>query len=192
MATAHPTALSDWLWSAIVSQSGASRVSAARRRHWFQQLISVVDGYDQDLEWFAAWTPYLHYYAADTLGILFAAAINQNDALGQTIFDSLLASANGNHEIGAMGRHVTRALLIANREDGWDFIERLLLAAQRQEGLRQTILETIDEAHPIAFRRMVRLIVEHNLTRFSATIRALDVWFGFGLESLARSLPSNC
>ncbi|MEP1058375.1 MULTISPECIES: hypothetical protein [Cyanophyceae] len=93
-------------------------LSADRRRNWFQQLITVVEGYDQDLEWFVAWTPYLHYYAAETLGILFAAAINQNDALGQTIFDSLLASANGNHEIGAMGRHVTRALLVANREDG--------------------------------------------------------------------------
>ncbi|MBW4662399.1 MAG: DUF4132 domain-containing protein [Drouetiella hepatica Uher 2000/2452] len=166
-------------------------LSADRRRSWLQQLIGVVEGYDQDLEWFAAWTPYLSYYAADVLGILFAAAINQNDALGQAIFDSLIASANGNHEIGAMGRHVTRALLVANREDGWDFIERLLLAAQRQEGLRQTILETIDEAHPIAFRRMVRLIVEQNLTRFSATIRALDVWFGFGLEALNEKLAKQ-
>lgn len=166
-------------------------LSAGRRHHWLQQLIGVVEGYDQGLEWFAVWTPYLSYYAADVLGILFAAAIDQNDALGQTIFDTLLASAHGTHEIGAMGRHVTRALLVANREQGWEFIERLLLAAQRQEGLRQTILETIDEAHPIAFRRMVRLIVEQNLTRFSATIRAVDVWFGFGLESLNEKLAKQ-
>ncbi|WP_200892473.1 DUF5724 domain-containing protein [Aliterella atlantica] len=87
-----------------------------------------------------------------------------------------------------MGRHVTRALLIANRPDGWTFIENLLLAAQRQEGLRQTILETIDEAHPDAFRRMIRLLVDNDLTRFSATIRAVDVWFGFGWESLNNRL----
>lgn len=158
--------------------------SAAKRYQWLQQLIRVVEGYDQDLEWFAAWAPYLDYYAPDVLGILFAAAIDQNDASGQTLFEILTASATGNHEIGAMGRHVTRALLAANRSEGWDFIERLLLAAQRQEGLRQTILETIDEAHPIAFQRMLRLILEQKLTRFSATIRAVDVWFGFGLDSL--------
>jgi HEAT repeat protein len=90
----------------------------------------------------------------------------------------------GEHEIGAMGRHVTRGLLVASRADGWAFVENLLLAAQRQEGLRQTILETIDEAHPEAFRRMLRLIVDHDLTRFSAVVRAVDVWFGFGWESV--------
>jgi hypothetical protein len=162
--------------------------SASKRHHWFQQLLGVVEGYDQDLEWLAAWTPYLSYTAPDVLGILFAAAIEQPDASGQRIFEILTASASGNHEIGAMGRHVTRALLVANRQEGWEFMERLLLAAQRQEGLRQTILETIDEAHPIAFQRMMRLILEHNLLRFSATIRAVDVWLGFGLESLKEKL----
>lgn len=186
------------LFAQLPYQAGYSRrsfrssshpeLSLDKRCNWLQQLIGVVEGYDQELEWFAIWTPYLSYYASDTLGILFAAAIDQNDALGQRIFDSLIASATGNHDIGAMGRHVTRALLVAHREDGWDFIERLLLAAQRQEGLRQTILETIDEAHPIAFQRMLRLIVEQNLTRFSATIRAADVWFGFGLEALSEKL----
>jgi Family of unknown function (DUF5724)/Domain of unknown function (DUF4132) len=157
----------------------------AKRGQWLLRLLEAVEGYDQDLEWFAAWVPYLQYYGTpDVLGILFAATINQGDALGQSISQILLDSARGDHEIGAMGRHVTRALLVANDPNGWDFIERLLLAAQRQEGLRQTILETIDEAHPVAFGRMLKLLVVENLTRFSAVIRAIDVWFGFGLESL--------
>jgi hypothetical protein len=156
-----------------------------KRGQWLSQLILAVEGYEQDLEWFADWVPYLSYYNASySLGILFAAAMNQGDALGQGISQILLDSARGDREIGAMGRHVTRALLVANDPNGWDFIERLLLAAQRQEGLRQTILETIDEAHPVAFQRMLKLLVAENLTRFSAVIRAIDVWFGFGLESL--------
>ena len=56
----------------------------------------------------------------------------------------------------------------------------MLLAAQRQEGLRQNILETIDEAHPEAFRRMLRIIIDNDMVRFSSVIRAVDVWFGFG------------
>ncbi len=150
------------------------------RRYWLLGLVEAVVGYDQDLKWFAAWIPYFER-AVDGFGIVFAAAIDQGD---DEIFQILMDSARGDHEIGAMGRHIIRAFLVANRQEGWEFIERLLLAAQRQEGLRQTILETIDEANPIAFERMLRLIVSENLTRFSAVIRAIDVWFGFDLESL--------
>jgi hypothetical protein len=49
-------------------------------------------------------------------------------------------------------------------------MEKALLAAQRQEGFRQSILETVDEAHPHAFRRMLRLIAEHDLARFSSVV----------------------
>lgn len=159
-----------------------------RRYQWLMQLLQVVEGYEQPLAWFAAWTPYLGYYGADTLGILFAAAINENNERGQEIFDILIASANGEHEIGAMGRHVTRGLLVSSNAKGWEFIEKMLLAAQRQEGLRQVILETIDEAHPEAFKRMIRLILEHNLTRFSAVVRGVDVWLGLGWESSNQKL----
>ncbi|MEG3437343.1 DUF5724 domain-containing protein [Pannus brasiliensis CCIBt3594] len=154
-----------------------------KRSNWLQRLIAEYQ-YEQDLTWYAAWCPYLSYYAGETLGILFAAAIDEKDALGEEIFAILVASARGEHEIGAMGRHVTRGLLVANRPEGWECIENLLLAAQRQEGLRQVILETIDEAHSEAFHRILRLIVEKDLTRFSATVRAVDVWFGLRWESV--------
>ena len=82
-----------------------------------------------------------------------------------------------------MGRHVPRALLVANKKEAWDFVGKLLVAAQRQEGLRQVILETVDEAHPEAFTRILRLLSEEKLSRFAAVVRAVDVWFGFGLET---------
>ncbi|WP_309739105.1 DUF5724 domain-containing protein, partial [Chamaesiphon sp. OTE_20_metabat_361] len=154
-----------------------------KRTWWFQRLLDVVNGYDVDLAWLASWCPYLGYNG-DILGYLFAAAIDAGDKLGQEIFDILIASAKGEHEIGAMGRHVTRSLLLANRPEGWEFVEKLLVAAQRQEGLRQTILECVDEAHPIAYQRMLRLILDENLIRFAATLRAVDVWFGFDLDVL--------
>ncbi|MEO0869485.1 MAG: hypothetical protein AAFY17_13795, partial [Cyanobacteria bacterium J06642_11] len=128
-----------------------------------------------------AWGSYLGY-GADALGLVFAAAINQGADLGNQVFEILRDSAIGDHEIGAMGRHVTRALLVAERPEGWQLMENMLVAAQRQEGLRQVILETIDEAHPKAFQRMLRVILEQNLVRFSATIRAADVWFGLNWD----------
>lgn len=157
-----------------------------RRVNWVSELVSVVGPYQQGVAWFAAWAPHLaQYTAADTLGILLAAAIDAGGDDGNEVLETLCASARGEHAIGAMGRHVTRALLSAARPDGWEFVEKLLLAAQREEGLRQTILESVDEAHPEAFRRMLRLILEHNLARFSATVRAFDTWLGYQWDAVS-------
>ena len=38
-------------------------------------------------------------------------------------------------------------------------------------------------AHPEAFVRMVRLILEHDLVRFSSVVRAADVWFGLNWDA---------
>jgi Family of unknown function (DUF5724)/Domain of unknown function (DUF4132) len=157
--------------------------TSSKQRLWLQSLINLLRNYEPDLSWLASWCPYLGYYT-DCLGYLFAAAINLDDTVGKEIYEILIASAKGEHEIGAMGRHVVRSLLLANRTDGWEFIEKLLIAAQRQEGLRQSILESIEEAHPIAFQRMLKLILDDNLIRFAATLRAVDVWFGFDLDVL--------
>ncbi|GHO79914.1 hypothetical protein KSD_76850 [Ktedonobacter sp. SOSP1-85] len=151
-----------------------------KRVAWLRSIIWLLANYrTKDLTWFAAWTTYLAQYNTQPFGILFAAAINAGGHEGEEIFQILLASARGEHEIGRMGRHVTTGLLVAGRQDGWTFVEHLLLAAQREEGLRQVILETVDEAHPQAFRRLIALILEHRLLRFSAAVRAADVWFGF-------------
>jgi hypothetical protein len=159
-------------------------VARQSRAGWLDTLVDELEGYDPDVAWCAAWAPHLGYGGSDSLGVLLAAAIDAGGQEGDEVFATLRASANREHEVGAMGRHVTRALLVASRPDGWEFVEKLLLAAQRQEGLRQVILETVDEAHPGAFRRMLRLILEHNLIRFSSVVRAADVWFGLRWSSL--------
>jgi Family of unknown function (DUF5724)/Domain of unknown function (DUF4132) len=163
---------------------GVPEVYSSKREWWLQAFWNVVKSYDLDLPALAAWCPYMSYSAADVAGYIFAVAIDRQEPVGQEIFDILVASTKGEHEIGAMGRHVTRALLLASREEGWELMEKMLIAAQRQEGLRQTILESVDEAHPIAYQRMLQLILDENLIRFSATLRAVDVWFGFNYDVL--------
>ena len=165
-----------------------NRPEASRRSrgYWLSDLIDRCEGFDQDAVWLAAWAGRISaYYAADTIGILLAAAIDRGDDCGNKVFDILCQSASGQHPIGTMGRHVTRGLLCCSRPEAWDYMEKMLLAAQRQEGLRQAILETADEAHPEAFRRILRLILDENLVRFSSVVRAVDVWFGFGWDSVS-------
>jgi hypothetical protein len=163
-----------------------------RRVTWIAQLVAVVGPYQQSVSWFAAWAPHLSGYGqADTLGLFLAAAIDAGGPEGDEVFEILCASAKGEHEIGQMGRHVTRALLSASRPEGWKFVENLLLAAQREEGLRQAILESVDEAHPEAFRRMLRLILDNNLARFSATVRALDVWLSLQWDAVSTGVVNR-
>ncbi len=190
------TAEAAWhLWNRLPYQSGYGFRKSFRAPHhpqaqrqprsqWLQSLLSITEGYDQEVVWLAAWAAHIGGYYGDVLGVLFAAAIDAGGATGDQVFDILIASAKGEHAVGLMGRHVARGLMTASRPDGWQFMEKLLLAAQRQEGLRQIIFETIDEAHPEAFRRMLRLIVEHDLIRFSSAIRAVDVWFGFEWDAM--------
>ena len=165
------------------------RTSRPKRGNWLREMINLTALYDQNVAWYAAWAPHLGWVPPTCLTALLAAAMDGGGKEGEAVLATLCASASGGHPVGVMGRHVTSALLAASRPDGWAFVERLLLAAERQEGLRQVVLETVDMAQPEAYRRMLRLILDHNLTRFAATVRAAAVWFGlpFDVEN-ARSV----
>lgn len=68
---------------------------------------------------------------------------------------------------------------------------RLLLAARLQEGLRQAIIETMDEGRTESFIYMLRVIRDNNLQRFAAVKRGLAVSTGLGeIELRSVSLRS--
>ena len=169
---------------------GDEAATRARRGEWLWALSEELENYDQDVAWLAAWTPHLGTWGGpeNELGILFAAAIDAGGSEAEQVLEVLRDSAAGQHEIGGMGRHVTRGLLTCSNPDAWEFMEKMLLAAQRREGLRQAILEAIDEAHPDAFRRMLKLILDENLIRFSATVRAVDVWLRLQWDSVSTGI----
>ena len=159
-------------------------LGAERAAVWFVGFLRLVGGLPADIDWLATWAGHLGH-GSDAAGYVLAGAIDAGGPTADRVLETLLQSARGEHAIGVMGRHVTRALLTCGRPEAWEFVEKFLLAAQREEGLRQTILETVDEAHPAAFRRMLRLIVDHDLARFSATVRAADVWFGYQWDAVS-------
>ncbi|MDX2065120.1 MAG: DUF5724 domain-containing protein [Fimbriimonadaceae bacterium] len=131
--------------------------------------------YNQPIEWWAVWSGYLErqYMVEPILEAMLASEI---DAGNLEVFRTLVDSVEGRHPIGMISRTGIRALLTAGRTDGWAVVERLLLHAGLAEGLRQTIVESLDEVHPQVFARFVRLIIEHNLLRFSSVRRAFMVW----------------
>jgi hypothetical protein len=163
---------------------GDATVANALMRRLIELTAHFSAGYRQDVVWWAQYASYAMPHYTDQLGLLFAAAIDNGGPTGDKVYDILTQTASGEHPIGAFGRHVSRGLMCASRPEGWTLMEGMLIAAQRQEGLRQVVLETVDECHPEAYRRMLRLIIDHDITRFSSCIRAIDTWFGFRYEAM--------
>jgi hypothetical protein len=160
-----------------------SHNSSYKQYFWLQEIIyRTTDFVFEDIIWFATWAGYLGFQT-DQWGYLFAGAISVGDENSQKVFEILKSSAESTHEIAKMGRHVVRGLLSSTDPKCWDYIYHLLLAAQREEGLRQVILEAADEAQPQAFINIVHIILDNHLCRFSATIRASSIWFGLPFDN---------
>lgn len=146
-----------------------------RAANWLSTVWEQTREYPQDLEWFAVHAGLLGSWQAYQLGLLFAQAIDDGD---QAIFQVLKDTASTQHPVARMGRHVPMALLASRNEEAHALAEGLLRGAQRQEGLRQVILESVDEASLPAFKRLLDVILREDLLRFAATLRAACVWFG--------------
>ncbi|MBN2499321.1 MAG: DUF4132 domain-containing protein [Anaerolineales bacterium] len=166
------------------SPSNPNLIEIHQRKHaWLKQIFLLLIPYSQDIIWFAGWCGFVFGYTAQAASVVLAAALNQGDAAGSEVEQILKDIVAGEHEVGVLGSHIIMAFLLSNNEQLWDYVANLLRAAQRQEGLRQAILESIDFAHPEAFIKILRIVVEENMVRFSSVTRAVDVWLGFQLES---------
>jgi len=91
------------------------------------------------------------------------------------------------HKTGKVSRSIIKALLLSDKLEAWKAVEDLLLSAQRQEGLRQTIVECLDETSLGAMKHMIKVILDNKLTRFSSVVRAIDSWAGLGWEAEKQS-----
>ncbi|WP_313581219.1 DUF4132 domain-containing protein [Chishuiella sp.] len=95
------------------------------------------------------------------------------------------------HQEGKVSRNIIKALLNSKQQYCWELVEKLLLAAQRQEGLRQTIFESLDESSVEALQYMINVIIENKLTRFSSVLRAVDTWTGLGWLAEKEAVVKN-
>jgi hypothetical protein len=73
---------------------------------------------------------------------IWAAAIDLDSTGVMTLLEDIIFNKDSE---GKVTRGIIKALLNSTNENAWALVEKLLLSAQRQEGLRQTILEALDE-----------------------------------------------
>ncbi|MGL6075528.1 MAG: DUF5724 domain-containing protein [Fimbriiglobus sp.] len=153
---------------------------AEKLKAYFSFFLEEVGVYSDDqvsVEWVAQWSFHINSYRTYQSPML-AGVIDAGGPLGDSILEIMKDAAANRHDIAGPGRYAFVGLMASKRPEAWEFVEKVLLAAQRQEGLRQMILEAVDESQPEAFIRMVKLILSQDLIRFAAVARAAGVWFG--------------
>jgi len=120
--------------------------------------------------------------------MIWSAAIDLNKENLFQLFEDIIFNKDPR---GKVSRNIIKALLNSEKKENWELVEKLLLAAQRQEGLRQTVLEALDETSIGALQYMIRVIIDNKLTRFSSVVRSIDTWTGLGWESEKETTVRN-
>ncbi|MEN7551592.1 DUF4132 domain-containing protein [Rapidithrix thailandica] len=158
----------------------SSQLSAVYFTRQLNMIINLYVGLDYELS-MEEYVLYDHamYYRSD-FSLIWAVALEEKD---EKLFQLMSDIVYNRHPTAKVSRRIIKAFLLSEREDAWKAIEDLLLSAQRQEGLRQSILEQLDETSIGAMIHFIKVILEHNLSRFSSVVRALDTWAGLGWEA---------
>jgi len=99
---------------------------------------------------------------------------------------------NGDNNAGLMTHEIIKGLLMSHSSQAHKWVGDLLLAAKLQEGLRQTIVECMDEGSKEGFLYLSKVILDHDLVRFSSVVRALDVWTGLGISAQKPAVIKKC
>ncbi|WP_223586866.1 DUF5724 domain-containing protein [Microbacterium sp. OVT16B] len=158
-------------WSSAPYRSTDLRFTLPSRWERLVSLIRHVTHYPQPIEWHATWL--LHLPEHPRLGDFVASAVDAGNAAVRRI---LVEGISGSHAVAGPSAHAYVALLAADDAGAWDLVVGQLLDAGRAEGLRQTILDALDVAHPGAIERVLGTVADEGLIRFSSSIRALSRW----------------
>jgi hypothetical protein len=120
---------------------------------------------------------------------LLALEIDENNEM---VINQIQDIIYGDNNTGLVSREMIKGLLMSRSEHAHKMISDLLLAAKLQEGLRQTIVECMDEGSREGFLYLLKTILDHNLVRFSSVVRAFDVWTGLGITAQKPSVIKRC
>lgn len=106
---------------------------------------------------------------------IYAAEIDRGN---QAVIGALKELILSENNTAYLDREMILGILRSDSGELHELICRLLLAARLQEGLRQAICETMDEGTPAAYRKLLKVIEDNDLIRFSSVKRAVSAWIG--------------
>ncbi len=129
------------------------------------------------------------YYLEHNFSYLYAAELDLgNEMVTMALRDVMVSEQNTTY----LSREMVLGILRSDHTELQDLLCKLLLAARLQEGLRQTICENMDAGTTEAFLKLLQVIEEHDLIRFSAVKRAVFTFIGIydenHVERIAKKL----
>ncbi len=105
------------------------------------------------------------------------------EAGDQAVIDAMEEAFLAERNNVLVSTELIRAVVKSKNTYLHELLGKFLLAARLQEGVRQAICENMDCGRPEAFLLLLKVIVEHNLLRFSAIKRAVATWTGIFSET---------
>jgi len=157
--------------------------SAYSRQLWLEILFRATIDYKLDVDFLLEWASLESLGPARVCGLLLAGAVDGGGTASDAILDGLARIATGAFAVGASCAAAVDGLVACSRPEAWEVVEKLLLSAQRQEGLRQTIFASASSAHRDAFVRLLQLIAREGLSRFASVAQAVTAWFAIPVDS---------
>ena len=150
------------------------------------QLISLffLNAYEFDLHTYLTERDYPlnkdYRVQKDAIAIHIAYAWDHhNNEVKQALHDIIY----GDNQTALFDRLMIEGMLMSHQPEAYKMISELLVAARLQEGLRQSIVEQLDEGTLEATMTVLRTIIENDLIRYSSIVRALGTWTGIELEA---------
>ncbi|MCI8586912.1 MAG: DUF4132 domain-containing protein [Lachnospiraceae bacterium] len=168
---------------------GRRCVRTADYRPQFQQIFSLLLSYEQLFFCGEKLENYMlrrlteeqldyvnHTYSfGHGFSYLYAAEIDRGNPKVIQAFKNLILSENNT---AYLDREMILGILRSDNEELQDLLGKLLLAARLQEGLRQAVCESMDAGTPGAFLKLLKVVEDNNLIRFSSVKRAVSTWIG--------------
>ncbi|MEH7440090.1 DUF4132 domain-containing protein [Neobacillus drentensis] len=114
------------------------------------------------------------------------------DRGNKAIFQALKNIIYGENNTALLDKWMIEGILHSHQPKAYEMVGELLLAARLQEGLRQSIVESMDEGTLEGTLYLLKIIIDHDLIRYSSVIRALDVWTGLNLEAANKRVAKQC
>lgn len=111
-----------------------------------------------------------------------AGAILQGNPETISAIKEVLTSENN---VGILTRDLITAIECADNDELHSLLLDVLRAAKLQEGLRQSIVECGNEYSLKFYKRMIEVVAEENMLRYSSVRRAVQTWAGLGYIDIA-------
>ncbi|MDP4177767.1 MAG: DUF4132 domain-containing protein [Bacillota bacterium] len=129
------------------------------------------------------------YNGVNVIADLIAFEIDNDN---QNVFEKVKAIVYDDNNTAVINREIIKGLLMSRKLEAYKLAGDLLLAAKLQEGLRQAIVESVDECSKEAFLYILKIIIDNNLMRFSSVVRAFGTWTGIALDVEKPKVIKKC